>query len=224
MDARQEARVLERDRVVADEGLCEEPLDRIGRAARDREAEVGRRDVRSHPRERPALEAGVDDRLAVEHRSAGQVGEHATGIGDEVGIGVAGRHVAEHAVGGEPLLRDGGPVGDVRAAAAARHDHAGRSELAVGGDGGVAVHPQVVSEVAHRRQRVAGMERAALDERAHARGDVGGRPAGDLEGHVMDHACSVRVVRSMLSFGLGQAPVLSTILRERASSDEGNPP
>ena len=184
VDARQEARILERHRIVARERLGEQPLHRVGRAAGYGEASGCRgRQPLGHPLLRPDLEVGIDHGLTVEHRPTRRPRERLLEPRDPVGIGVAGADIAQHAVGGEPLLGDNGVVGDVCAPASARDHDTRLGELAVGGDGGVAVDAELVGERAHRRQRVAGAEYPALDEGAEAVRDLRRGSSADLEVH-----------------------------------------
>src|SRR5690606_32561387 len=61
-------------------------------------------------------------------------------------------------------------------------DGAVAGELPVRGDGGVAVDAELLGEGAHRRQQVAGGQLAAVDQAAHAAGDLRGGAAADLRG------------------------------------------
>ena len=69
--------------------------------------------------------------LGVNRNTAVAAYRQLTSAGMVVTRGRGGTHVADrsavaqHTVGGEALLRDGGAVGDVRAAAAAGDDHSG---------------------------------------------------------------------------------------------------
>ena len=225
VDAGQEAGVLEGDGVVALERLGEEPLDRVDGTAGEGEAHVlhGGGGVGRHPVPRPPLEVAVDDGLAVQHGAASGGGERRPEIGDQVRIGVAGAHVAEGSGGGEALLRDRGALRDPGAGAALGDDDARAGEVAIRGDGGVAVDAELLGEGTHRWQQVARRQLAAVHESAHAVGDLDGGAAADPRGVVRAHPleskgrspCTVpdrgllasgrRVLAcAMLVFGLGQ--------------------
>lgn len=192
LDAREEAGVLEGEGVPAHQGLGEETFDRVDGAAgqgqiRGRAAgHIGR-----DPVPRPGFEAGVDDRIAVEHGPADGTGQGGCQIRDEGGVGVAGAEVAERSRGnagrglvrrGEALLGDVRGEGDASAGAAVRGDGAVTREAAVGGHGGVAVDAELLGEGTHGWEQVPRSEIAPLDEGPHAAGDFRSGGAADLRG------------------------------------------
>ena len=183
VDAGEEARVLERDRVIAHERLSEQALDRIDGTAGHGDAEVDVGQIAGHPVPRPFVEPAIDHRFAIEHRAGGDRHEGRSGIRDEARIRVAGADVSEHGVRRVPLLRHGLQTGDHGSGAPAGDHEAGLCELPIRSDRRVAVHAECGREFSDRGEDASRAEDSALAQGAHAVGDVRRGGPCDLVAH-----------------------------------------